>query len=159
MSIDFDALNKLHIESLNNRLVKASALGELELVEALLISPKLKMHPDINANNDHALRWACIKNQATVIKYLLRSQNLKKHADIHTMLDTPFKEALRHENEELLQFYIFDLKIKRTQYIDEVLAENIDKSISKKIESMFQARDLEKILPINNINEKIRPKL
>lgn len=159
MNINFDELNKLDLESLNNKLVKACASGQLELAEALLISPKLKLHPDISVNNNHPLRWSCVKNQVEVIKYLLRNPKLQKHADVHAMFDTPFKEALRHESEELLQFYIFDLKIEQTEFIKQALVEYKDKPIGQKVEKMFQARDLEETLHINNKNEKSRPKL
>lgn len=159
MNINFDALNKLDVESLNHKLVKACANGELELAETLLISPKLKINPDINANNNHPLRWSCIQNQTAVIKYLLSSPKLKKHADVHAMLDTPFKEALRHESEELLQFYIFDLRIEQTEFIKQALVEYSTKPIYQKVESMFQVRDLKETLPVNNQNEKSKPKL
>lgn len=159
MKTDIDSLNKLDLEGLNNQLVKACAMGNLDLVETLLISPKLKLHPDISVNNEHPLRWACDKNQVKVIKYLLSSPILKKHADIHAMLDMPFKEALRHENTELFQFYIFDLKIEKTEFIEKALAEHGNKTIVQELERMFQARDLEEALSVNNKNEKSRLKL
>jgi hypothetical protein len=107
MKTDITSLNKLDMEGLNTQLVKACAMGKLDLIETLLISPELKLHPDINANNEHPLRWACGKNQVEVIKYLLISPKLKKHANIHQIVDKAFTEALWHRSEELQKFYVF----------------------------------------------------
>jgi hypothetical protein len=158
MKIDIDLYKRLGVEDLNSSLVKACAFGQLELIEFLLLSPELQFHPYIRLNNNNPLRWACKKNQIKAIKYLVSSPKLKRHADIHANSEYAFREAINNNSEELLQFYIFDLKFEKNSIIDQILNEYNLMDITKKAESMFQARELNQTL-LTNKQEKNKSKI
>lgn len=161
MITDMASLQKMSIESLNEELVKACAIGSLEQVQTLLTSNELKRKPSINANNEHALRFACNNNHIEIIKYLITSPEIEKHADVHAAFDTPFKSAINNNSQELLHFYIFELNIEKTLFIENALIEYAyrNKEMSEIAKKMFNTRELREELNSINIKEKNKPKL
>jgi len=152
--------NKLGVEDINKEFVEACAKGNINLVEFFLTSPEIDYHPHISINNDHALVWACRNNHNDTVKYLLSSPKIKDHANIHARDDFPFKQAFNYKSEDLLNFYIFELNIKKTQFISDFLVERKDSHQEwyKKAESMFQARDLNSELEKNISSDKMNQK-
>lgn len=55
------------------------------------------------------------------IKLLLTSPFLKDHVDIHYDEDEGFRSLLRTRNMEILNYFIFDMNIKKTEFIVEHL--------------------------------------
>jgi ankyrin repeat protein len=152
--MDKEKLKKLDLEGLNKELAQACGTGNLELVKYLLISSELSIHPDINANNDSGLRWACINNEVEVIKYLLASPELKKHADVHVGDDYPFKHAIKHESKELLEFYIFELSVPKSNFIKKYIHEDRCQMAKEMYKAKKLHDELDKNLPSDKIYQK-----
>jgi ankyrin repeat protein len=136
-------------------LILACINGNPDIVKYLLGSPELKNHADIHYDNDEAFRWACENGNIDIIKYMLFSPEIKEHINIHDNQDRAFKLACEKANEQksTLEYFIFDLNIKRTININKYLKENYNPIA----EHMFQIRkvnkDLNKNLPTNKIGK------
>lgn len=89
---------------------------------------------------NYALVKSCIKGNLDEVKILLTSPEFRFHADIHCGKDSPFERASMNNNKELLNFLIFDMNIKRTVSIDNIIEQPNNEFILK----MFIARDLKK---------------
>jgi hypothetical protein len=55
------------------------------------------------------------------VQLLLTSPYLKEHVDIHYDEDEPFRSLLRTRNMEILNYFIFDMNIDKTEFIVEHL--------------------------------------
>lgn len=56
---------------LNEKFVDACWIGNVELVQYLLTSPELKIHPDIHYENDRAFIYATQWERELVLNYLI----------------------------------------------------------------------------------------
>ena len=74
-------------DDLNEELINACILGNLDIVKYLLTSPELTENANIHYESDfswNALRYAGEHGNLDIIKYLLTSPDLKEHANIHS---------------------------------------------------------------------------
>lgn len=76
----------------------------------------------------------------SVLKYLTNQKDY--FPNIHAKNDSAFKLATRMQKFDTIQFLIFDLNIPKTESILKFLKNNPNKSV----ESMFEARELNKQL-------------
>ena len=105
-------------ENIYNILDGAIYGGQIEMVDYLLTSPRLKQHANINIDNDKPIYYAADfefhyapgKHQNNeVIKYLLTNPKLKQHANPNVIYHLPFQEACRHANIEIMDM-LWNLK-------------------------------------------------
>lgn len=153
----------------------ACQYGHVDIVDYLLNSPDLKEHCNIHNEDYWSLSLACEYGHTNVVNYLFNSPHLKDynikengndllalasengHFEVfHFLLsNTPIKEiadlnkallGLRwSESLEIAHYLIIDLNIPRNQdTMDTVL--KYHNSFGQKLESMFNARDLNKEL-------------
>jgi phage pi2 protein 07 len=84
------------------------------------------------------MQWAIIGNRMEIVKYLLFSPELTEHINIHDYKDKAFETALRAQKMDILEYFIFDLNIQKTEYIEDYIYE-----FSKwEVEDMFNRREL-----------------
>lgn len=141
-------------EDVNKAFAEACASNELDKVKYLLTSDKLSFHAQIN-NVDHQgvapIVVAAQNNHTKIIKYLLSSSDLKEHANIHVNDDLTFFFALVYKNNDLLEFFIKDMNIQKTFYIEKFL----NTYMNDFIEKLFIGQELNDELKNNSI--EIRP--
>lgn len=160
-------------------LTDACKEGDLEAIKFLLTSPDLSFNANINESDSDPIFNACDYDQMKVIDYLLTSDELNEHADkyfalkfcceqdkidiVKYLLKTPILEIdIHHENDmafnlalsrrsnNVLQFLIFDMNIKRTTTIDKLLVDYK----RDEIKNWFELREVNKELnnELGNIN-------
>lgn len=122
--INKERLNTLKQSKLDQHLIEACFVADLESVKYLLTSPELERHASIKGWDEEAFIVACRTNNIELVDYMLRSPELKEHANVHTWRDTVFIEACDRKDIELLNYFIFDFKIDKTEKIDEYLKKN-----------------------------------
>jgi hypothetical protein len=77
---------------------------------------------------------------------LLIYPEFRFHADIHCGKDSPFRNAYFKRYMEIIKFFIFDMNIEKTQYIDEIIINYPNKEVLQ----MFEIRDLN-----NNLHNEL----
>lgn len=126
-----------NICSIQNRAFEyACCYGHVDIVNYLLTNSNLTYHVDIHMGDDIGLRSASECIQLEMVKYLLTSPNLIEHAHIHADDDGAFKGACYNDDNELINYFIIDFQIKRTDAI------NIFIKNASEIISMFDKREL-----------------
>jgi hypothetical protein len=116
--------------------------NHLDVVEYLLNSPKAENIKNESIKSGQLLKNACAYGNLDAIKFVFNAPQLKDKIDIHVNKDDCFRILARQNKEEILNYFIFELELNRTKYIDNYLKVNQRKDI----DSMFEARDLQKEL-------------
>jgi hypothetical protein len=137
---------------------------DFPLIKYLLSSPNLKEHANINAKDDLALTYACSSDGSLeIVKYLLSSPDLKKHSDLHNGNDAVFKGACANHHLDILQYFIFELKIPKSSSISIYLNDkSYDSEFIEKVNHLFSLRELGQTLQTelpNKLGNKQRIKL
>ena len=152
----YEQFKDLSQEGLNEEFRNACKKGDLKSVKYLLTSHELNEHADIHDDNDKGFRWACDNGHLDIVKYLSSSPELREHAEIHADYDYGFRWscANKHKYLETVKYFIFDLNIKITKHIADLLKEDE----YREIKNMFAIRELNqslgKELSSNNISKK-----
>jgi len=128
-------------------LISACWNGNLEIVKYLLTAPEMDKLINIHMNNDDALANACSKEHLDVVKYLMESKDIKENAKFNISI---FKMLVNHKQSDMLQYFIIDLNIEKTEEIEKYLLE----SPNKEVETLFKARDLIKDLNNNLLHQE-----
>ena len=89
--------------------IAACAHQNMEIVEYLLLSPQLKIHANIQAEDNAALVNACNDGYLDVVQFLLTSSRLTKHANILSGLTSACKSD---SSLPVLQYLYQDFSIK-----------------------------------------------
>lgn len=152
-SLDQEKLKKLSQKDLNTYLILACGNGYLDKVKYLLTSPKLQIHADIHAEDDSPIVCASYHGYINIVKYLLSSSELKEHSNIHAQDDFAFRTACDSEKIETIQYYIFDLNIEKSIFIEKHLNERNGHFIEK-VKYMFKVRELSEQLESKKSSEK-----
>lgn len=134
--------------SILNGIAYAADSGQLESLRYFLTSPEVNPNdrPSIENGQNRAFKQAVINNQLNIVQYVLTSPELEKHADIHIDNDVGFDTASQFKYLDILEYFIFDLNIKKTAYIEESLTRYPDKVVS----NYFEMRDLN-----SDLNKKL----
>ena len=141
---------------LNKELNNVCISGNLEIVRYLLTSPDLKEHADIHTNDtDTSLQYASAFGHLGLVKYLLTSPDLKEYGHIHSENDKLFISACSDKNKKMLEYFIFDYMIEKTEHIENHLIEHDYKNDYEDILMMFEKRDLEEKLQKKLQNDNI----
>jgi len=140
-----------------NALFHACDNEHLDVIHYLLTSPELNEHADIHADDAICFTLACEYNRINVIKYLLTTPELKDKIDIHAYDDKAFNIAITESHDELLRFFIFDMKIEKTLMINLLL----DTHKESKANHFFELRELNDnlnidLIPSSTIKGKIK---
>lgn len=130
-NINKDRLNALTQSKLDQHLIEACFVADLDAVKYLLTSPELEKHASIKGWDEEAFIVACRTSNIELVDYMLRSPELKEHANVHTWRDMVFTEACQRKDIELLNYLIFDFKIDKTEGISTYLGKNELTQISK----------------------------
>lgn len=117
---------------------EACSKDKLEQAQHLLENKQYKINP--SSEEDLGFRLTCTYGSLSVLKYLTNQKDY--FPNIHAKNDSAFKLATRMQKLEVIQFLIFDLNISKTESISKFLKNNPNKSV----ESMFEARELNKQL-------------
>ena len=136
--INKERLNKLEQSELDQLLIEACFVADLESVKYLLTSHELERHASIKGWDEEAFVVACRTDNLELVDYMLRSPELKEHANVHTWRDMIFKEACESKDVALLNYLIFDFKIDQTEAIKTYLGKNELTQISKLFEPSEQ---------------------
>jgi len=109
-------------------LVAACRVGNLELVEFLCLSDKLKYRANITAQNHEAFRLACRNDYLPVVKFLMNDDIHGQKINLYADKNLGIAYALRHANLNILQYLHTDPQlIKKQNYYritDEIAIEN-----------------------------------
>jgi DNA polymerase elongation subunit (family B) len=127
---------------INNKFVQACRDNSLSTVEYLLTSSEIPINAQINEKDTHGSVGLCaaIASRSTeVAKFLMTSTKLKEPANIHIQEDSPFYFSVINENKELIQLFVFELKIEKTQIIIDYMKDFDDNGYAEK---MFSIREL-----------------
>jgi hypothetical protein len=136
-------------KQINNALVCACRMNDFSTVEYLLTSSSIPFNAQIDAKDDEfsiALCAAVASHNNEIVKYLLTSPNLKQQADIHVANDSSFTFALIGNNKELMDLFIIELNIEKTDYIIDSLDSLDDDGYAQKL---FDVRELNQELSKN----------
>lgn len=135
---------------INNMFVKACRENDLSTVEYLLTSSEIPIHAQINAKDTYGSVGLCaaIASRSTeVAKFLITSPKLRDKADIHINDESPFYYSVINENKELIELFIFELNIEKTELIINYMADFDDNGYAEKLFAMRElAQELEKNL-------------
>lgn len=141
---------------LNVALMTSCRCGNLEEVKYILTSPELEIHANPQSFNHAGFNLACSQGYLEVVQYMLTSPDLKVHANIHAneqdYIHTPFVHAMNAANRnqlDIIHYFVFDLNIEKTKYIEEYLKY----FPNSYIENLFVVRELDKELPINDLEQ------
>jgi hypothetical protein len=135
---DLTSSENIHY-NLDSAFLTACQQGHFEIVKLLCTSPWSKEKININANKGEAIRKVF---GLDIVKYLLTSPDLKEHINVHIKKDSAFKSALERKDLDVLSFFIFDLDIDKTPYIEKYL----QLMPNNEVEKMFAIRDLNRSL-------------
>jgi hypothetical protein len=146
--------------SIRDGITYAADSGQLDILRYFLTSPDININdkPSIDNGQNKALKQAVINDQLNIVQYVLTSPELIKYADIHTDNDVCFENALQLKHLDILKYFIFDLNIKKTHYIEESLS----RYPNKKVIQYFEMRDLNSNLSdnlISNASSLKKPKI
>lgn len=173
--------DKMNANELLHHFQDACARGDIETIDYILTSSKVKEHINIHANSDRAFSDACEYGNLEVVRYLLESDHLKDHINIANnksalinaargnhldifhyleqkiqpnkeLMDYAFISAATTEAKDILKYLIYDYGLEKTDEIIESIQE-LDK-IAPRIEEMFKIRENK-----DNINVKKSNKL
>jgi ankyrin repeat protein len=139
---------------LNDALINACELNDLERVKFLLTSNQLPIHAQINYKDSDgidAIITASKNNHTRIVKYLLSSSDLQEHSNIHSADDLPLFFALIYSNNELLSFYIKDMNIERNENVEKHLKQYMNAFIEK----LLLAQELNNILTVCKEEKKL----
>lgn len=130
------------VKKTNYHIEAACYKGSLNAVQYFLETPEIAKDITIST---YLLHESCKNGHLPLIKYLLESPNIKKHIDFHAEEDWAFQLSCGTENYELIKFYIFDLKIEKTNAIQRELA-HATNNFMKNVADMFKMRELNQVL-------------
>ena len=103
MKIDYNILN---MKELRQHFVSACENGDLKLINYILTSRELNLHPRINDDNYAGLNIAQKNNHFKVIKYLLEKFQKTDYISCHTAYWHVFKNSCKDGNAELLNLIV-----------------------------------------------------
>lgn len=146
MKISKEQYTNLTKEDINELYFKACTDSNFELIKFLLTSKDIPINADIHYSN--AIVNVCMNNNLEIIKYLLTSDELTEKFNVHNGHDYLFRIAHLHQKMDILDYLIFDFKIKETQLIKMYIGSNM------KTINMFINRDLNQELPVSKIKQK-----
>ncbi len=114
----------------------------------------IKYYEDFNKEQvDMACFFAVGNKDWQLVNFLLSSPKLSKHANIHGVENGAFRFALTCPDNDILEYLIFNLNIKKTKEIEKILSLTNDNK-SKLAISLFETRELNKELPTKHIEVK-----
>jgi len=111
--------------------------GNVDMVKYLLNSPTWGKKITID---DGLLNNACSGGNVELIDYLLKSQ-WKDNFDIHNDYDLPFLNCCEAAEFDTIKYFIFNLHIEKSSYIEEYLNDEPDQ-FNKDVIELFNKRDL-----------------
>jgi ankyrin repeat protein len=106
----------------------AATYGQLHIVQYLLTSPDLKKHADIHSNNDQAIMAACRGGHLNVVRYLTCSNELNDHSVVD---ERQFIMVCAKNHLDIANFFITEMNIPQTEYINQYLKEYKKKEVVK----------------------------
>lgn len=139
---DFTTIKPQHIF---NQILKLINKKDFETVKKIFEHPKYREYININESNDLILAEACKEGNIDFIQYLL----LEKGANIYAQKGAIFGNLILWKHKEVLEYLIFDYKIKETEEIKAMT----NMFFSKDVKKMFQTRNLQENLSSKKILE------
>lgn len=112
--------SKLFYDSFSWQLSKATSADSLELFKTLLNLEHPKNSIAYLLAQEDKLSFACHDQHHKIIEYVIKTPALKEYVD----LDNWFEIVSTYNNKNLLNFFIFDLKIQPTDRIKEFIKEH-----------------------------------
>lgn len=122
---------------------KACDKGYLSMIQYVLGLDRIHEDKNYKKYCDIAFRVACHYSYLDIARYVLTSPDLKESANIHTKNDSVIIDAIKKNNEKIVNFLIFEMNIGLTKHIQEVIEEKPD------IMKLFEVRELN-----NKLNKK-----
>ncbi len=139
---DFTTIKPQHIF---NQILKLINKKDFETVKKIFEHPKYREYININESNDLILAEACKEGNIDFIQYLL----LETGANIYAQKGAIFGNLILWKHKEVLEYLIFDYKIKETEEIKAMT----NMFFSKDVKKMFQTRNLQENLSSKKILE------
>jgi hypothetical protein len=148
--MNLESHEKMFSDPLAKEFIDSCLKGDLANVRNMLSSGKMASSLEKNPYLlDEAMLEASHSRKNDIVKYLLSSPELKKHANVHTMKDMIFRTTSVNGNNEILNFIIFDLNIKKTDTIQGCL----DREQHSLAFELFRQRDIKNLQ--QEINEEL----
>lgn len=129
-----------------NPLEYAVERNHIEIVTYLLTSPDLTQHADVHLSYDKVFTKACSKGNVEMVKLLLECDKLQPYANdsekiIKEKLELGFLEAFDKKQSELLEYFLFELKLQPGDSMNKYL-NLFDEEKIEKLFGYFENRDL-----------------
>jgi ribosomal protein L17 len=172
------------VSNLNDALIYACHFGNIKYVKYFLTSPELVFHANVHGINplinessidafeivqknfpqlvfeknyktSKPLEAAFLQNHLHVVDYLLTSPDLKEHSDINDASYQIFKYSMRNGNSEIISSLIFDYHIERTQLINTLLNNSVNRKypdMAHQVEEMFAKKQAKNELDMELIS-------
>lgn len=142
-----DFANKNMSEAINECLVKACDYHNKTIIKTILNNEILSKHIDFNYRDNEALDIVCRNCNLELVKFLLTSPDLKIHPPVNeAVLYTCFGNDGNEKLMSIAHFLIFDLKIKKTPSVVQVLKSYPNEQVNKWFELRHLAKSLDKEL-------------
>jgi ankyrin repeat protein len=121
---------------------KAAYDGQLNVLKYFLNHPKFEFSALKQINKD-VLAIASGHGFLDMVTYLLTEPKFKNFIDLHSDNDRAFRHACTNEQMEIIKFFIFDMNIEKTTYIDNWLLTG-ESDIAIEVKKLFEIRELTK---------------
>jgi hypothetical protein len=129
-------------EALIDGIYNAGENRHWHIVQYLLKENIQDLYPDGCLNANQLLYSACLYNEFEVAKTILEADKIKS---LNLDLEPSFEKILFHNYSELINAFIFDYNIPRTESLNDYF-KIFNGPIVKDIVAMFEARELNKSL-------------
>ena len=136
----------------------ACANNCIRVLDFLFKEPKIEHEMDFAIRSNEILKLACAYSDLNTIKFILHYPEFQNKINIHVEQDNPFSLLINNRKEDVIEYFIFELKINKTEDISNLL----EKKKRLDIEKMFETRDLKNELNfelkdnVNNVVKKIK---
>lgn len=134
--------------------------GQINILQAFFEDNLVENNLNKDTVTEKIINIACSHNQLDIVKYIMEKEQYKYFDKHHHNLNNTFATALVNESLDVIQYFIFDLNIKKTSEINNILENNTDSNFEK-VKNWFKIRDankeLEAELPVlhkESINKK-----
>lgn len=147
----------------NHYLRNAVYSSNNEIVNYLISNPKFSKNIDLDKATENILLPAIESKKVKNIFSVLKNKNIKEKLNLHVHDDFLFRFAFTNHNTDLIEYLVFDLKLKKTPTIKHILENGNNLNLSdpylEKVRNIFiignQNNELEPVLSSTEVWNKI----
>jgi len=134
-----DSLNGYHDGVIFTGILNAMAKGKINIIKNYLEDSSIRV--DKEKLIQKTLDQSCFYDQLDIAKYIIQTTNIQESKDFSQMMDSMFLTCLKHKSYDVLRYFVFDLNIAKTPFIDSALFMVKDNN-SSNVSNWFNIREL-----------------